>query len=174
MAYGESTRTFSETTPFSPGLRKWSFAAVLLLVTLLAPFAVVDSDEPQYWTNVVVLWCVLGAAFALMFRTLQGRVRVVVDPRRLVVDVRPGGERRVYPAEVIRGAEAGHYSALRDNPGWGSTREMQPVQALEVGQGGSGVWVELDGAPRLFLPSARPRELVAAIEALLAGRTTTR
>lgn len=161
MAHGESTRTFSETTPFSPGSRKWTFAWVLLLVTLLAPFVMLDPDEPQYWVDVIVLWCVLGTGFALMFRTLQGRVRVVVDQRRLVVDVRPGGERRVYPAEVIRGVEEGYYSALRDNPGWGSTREMQPVQALEVGQGGSGVWVDLDGAPRLFLPSTRPRELAA-------------
>lgn len=172
MADGAGTRTFSETTPFSQGSRKWTFALVLLAVALLAPFVVVDPDEPQYWVDVIVLWCVLGTAFAFMFRTLLGRVRVVVEARRLVVDVRPGGERRVYPAEAIRGAEEGYYSALRDNPGWGSTRSMQPAQALEMGQGG-GVWVELDGAPRLFLPSARPRELVAAIEALLAGRTTT-
>jgi hypothetical protein len=171
MSHGPSRRAFSETTPFSHGSRKWAFGSVLLAVLFLAPFLVVDPEEPQYWTDVVVLWCVLGVAFAFMFRTLQGRVRVVVDDRRLLVDVRPGGERRVYPREVILGVEEGYYSPLSDNPGWGSSRDVQPVQALEMGHGG-GVWVSLDGAPRLFLPSARPRDLAAAIEALLAGRTT--
>ena len=166
------TRTFSETLPFSRGPRKWFIALAMLAVVVIAPFALRLLADPVGPGDAAVLVGVLAAGFLAMFRMLQGRVRIVVDEQRLIVDLRPHGERRVYPAEVIRSVEEGYFSPTEHNTGWGSIRSVQPAHALE-GAEGPGVWVEVEAAPRLFLPASRPQDLAAALEALMARRAKT-